>query len=56
MIDPDVTLLRGDTALEILMSIFADQHVVVVQDGGQVTGILTQIDLLDFLAARLKGE
>ena len=56
MIDHDVTLVRGDTALETLMSIFAEQQVVVVQDGGRVTGILTQIDLLDFLAARLKGS
>jgi cystathionine beta-synthase len=54
MIDPNVVTVRPDTALETLMSIFSDARVVVVTSGEGVLGILTQIDILDFLAGRLR--
>jgi predicted transcriptional regulator len=53
MVDPNVTVIRPSTPLETLMSIFSNERVVVVSSGGQIQGILTQIDILDFLASRL---
>ncbi|HLE20238.1 MAG TPA: cystathionine beta-synthase [Vicinamibacteria bacterium] len=42
------------TSLEALAEIFARGHVAVVLDGREVTGIVAKIDLIDFLAARVK--
>ena len=53
MIDPNVTVIRPSTPLETLMSIFSSERVVVVSSGGKIQGILTQIDILDFLATNL---
>jgi len=37
-----------------LREIFNDDNVAVVKEGDQVTGILTKIDLIEFLGERLK--
>ncbi len=53
IVDPDVTTVAPDTAMETLMSVFATAGVAVVIDGEAVTGIITKIDLLDFLSGRV---
>ncbi len=54
MIDRSVPIVQPNTPLETLMTIFSDKRAVVVTtNGNKVYGILTQIDLLDFLAARV---
>lgn len=54
MIDRSVPVVQPNTPLETLMSIFSDRRAVVVTAGeDKVHGILTQIDLLDFLAAQV---
>jgi len=53
IIDTDVTTVSPDTPMETLMSVFATAGVAVVMDGGAATGILTKIDLLDFLSGRV---
>ena len=35
-------------------SVFNDDHVAVVKEGDRVIGIVTKIDLIDFLGQRLK--
>jgi cystathionine beta-synthase len=42
------------TSLEALAEIFARGHVAIVLDDHEVTGIVAKIDLIDFLAARVK--
>lgn len=53
MIDRNVAVVQANTPLETLMNIFGTRRAVVVKSGEQVQGILTQIDLLDFLASRI---
>jgi cystathionine beta-synthase len=42
------------TSLEALAEIFSRGHVAIVLDNQEVSGILAKIDLIDFLAARVK--
>jgi cystathionine beta-synthase len=42
------------TSLEALSEIFARGHVAIVLDGQEIAGIVAKIDLIDFLAARVK--
>ncbi|HZD11249.1 MAG TPA: cystathionine beta-synthase [Candidatus Binatia bacterium] len=54
MIDRSVPVVQPNTPLETLMGIFSERRAVVITtNGNKVYGILTQIDLLDFLAARV---
>ncbi|MFQ5614567.1 MAG: cystathionine beta-synthase, partial [Anaerolineae bacterium] len=54
IIRPDVTTVTPNTPLEALMSVFANRRVVVVVEEEQVVGIITKIDLLDFLAGQVR--
>ena len=56
MVDPNVTVVRPSTPLETLMSIFSNERFVVVASGEQIQGILTQIDILDFLASQIGNK
>ncbi len=42
------------TSLEALSEIFGRGHVAIVLDGQDIAGIVAKIDLIDFLAARIK--
>ena len=54
MIDRSVPIVQPNTPLETLMGIFSNRRAVVVTtNGNKLYGILTQIDLLDFLAAQV---
>jgi cystathionine beta-synthase len=58
VVDPLVQPIQGlvgpDTPIGRLRDIFNDDNVAVVKEGDKVTGILTKIDLIDFLGQRLK--
>jgi cystathionine beta-synthase len=54
LIDRDVPRITPDTSLEGVMGIFSQAGVAIIVDHDQVRGILTKIDLLDFLADRLR--
>ena len=43
-----------DTLLETLMSILTTHRVVIVLENDRVVGIITKIDLLDFMASQVK--
>ncbi|MDW8325843.1 MAG: cystathionine beta-synthase [Anaerolineales bacterium] len=47
----DVATIGPDAPLESLMSIFVTRNAAIVLDNGRVTGILTKIDILDYLAS-----
>ncbi|MDX1664777.1 MAG: cystathionine beta-synthase [Candidatus Promineifilaceae bacterium] len=57
MVDRTVAVVQPNTPLESLMGIFSSQRSVVIAHGDDVVGILTHIDILDFLSSQLgQGE
>jgi cystathionine beta-synthase len=57
LVDRNVAVVQPNTPLETLMGIFSNRRAVVIASDDRVLGILTQIDLLDFLAAQIgKGD
>jgi cystathionine beta-synthase len=58
VVEPLVQPLQGvvtpETPIGKLRPIFNDDNVAVVKEGDRVTGIVTKIDLIDFLGHRLK--
>ncbi len=53
IIDPDPTLVSADATLDALMKVFNDKHVAVIVSDQHIQGILTKIDMLDFLSSNL---
>ena len=53
-VDVNVPVVRPNTPLETLMAIFSTHNAVVIAVGDQVQGILTKIDILDFLSSQMK--
>jgi len=49
-----VATVSPDTPLETLMSILSTHRVVIVLEGEAAAGIITKIDLLDFMASQVK--
>jgi cystathionine beta-synthase len=58
VVEPLVQPLQGvvgpDTVVGKLRDIFNDDNVAVVKEGDRVTGIVTKIDLIEFLGSKLK--
>lgn len=54
IVNPDTALVDPDTSLAVLGEIFAGGEVAIVVDDGKVSGILTKIDLIDYLADKMK--
>jgi cystathionine beta-synthase len=52
IIDPNVPLVRPNTPLETLMDIFANNNVAFIATGDHVEGVLTKIDILDFISSQ----
>jgi cystathionine beta-synthase len=53
LIDPNVPVIQPNTPLETLMTLFTTNNVALIVSGGEVQGILTKIDLLDFLSTQM---
>jgi len=53
LIDSDVPVVSPDAPLDTLMAIFADHSVVLISGGEYLEGILTKIDILDFLSSQI---
>lgn len=57
IIDSVVSVVQPNTPLETLMGLLSHHRAVIVANSRkEVSGIITQIDLLDFMASRLAGE
>ena len=58
VVEPLMQPLQGvvalDTPIARLRDIFNDDNVAVVKEGEKVTGIVTKIDLIEFLGERMK--
>ena len=53
MITHQYTIVTPETPISKLPHIFASGHVALVQEEGKVTAIVTNIDLIDYLAGRI---
>ena len=53
IIEADVPVVRPNTPLETLMTIFSNRSAVVIASDRKVQGILTKIDILDFLSTQV---
>ena len=54
LVETDVPVVEPDTPLERLGDIFTRDQAAVVLENGQVSGIITKIDLIDYLAAQMR--
>jgi cystathionine beta-synthase len=52
LIESDYATVTPETRIVLLKTIFNDAKLVVVQEGDKVAGIITKIDLIDYLALR----
>jgi cystathionine beta-synthase len=50
LVEGDYATVTMDTKIELLQNALAETKVVIVTDGEEVVGIITKIDLIDFLA------
>jgi cystathionine beta-synthase len=50
VVEDDYATVTPNTKIELLQGVLADAKVAIVEDGGKVTGIVTKIDLIDYLA------
>ena len=52
VLEDDYATVTPNTKIELLQSVLADAKVAIVEDGDEVVGIVTKIDVIDFLAKR----
>jgi cystathionine beta-synthase len=52
LIESDYATVTPETKIELLQQVLADAKMAIVADGEGVVGIITKIDLIDFLARR----
>src|SRR5262249_24982762 len=50
LVEGDYATLTPETKVELLQSILADARVAIVTEGESVAGVVTRIDLIDFIA------
>jgi cystathionine beta-synthase len=50
VVEDDYATVTPNTKVELLQGVLADAKVAIVQDADEVVGIVTKIDLIDFLA------
>jgi cystathionine beta-synthase len=50
VVEDEYATVTPNTKVELLQAVLADAKVAIVEDGDQVVGIVTRIDLIDFLA------
>jgi cystathionine beta-synthase len=54
VVEDDYATVTPNTKIELLQGVLADAKVAIVEDGGEILGIVTKIDLIDFLAKAQK--
>jgi cystathionine beta-synthase len=52
LVESEYATVTPNTKIELLQSVLADARVAIVEDGDEVVGIVTKIDVIDFLAKR----
>lgn len=54
IVETNVPVVRPSTPLETLMGIFSKHNAVIISSNDKVQGILTKIDILDFLSTQVR--
>ena len=54
LVDQDYVVVPPDTPVARLAAIFGAGKVALVQEGGQIQGLVTKIDLIDHMAAQMR--
>ncbi|MCW5853960.1 MAG: CBS domain-containing protein, partial [Anaerolineae bacterium] len=54
LVSTDITVVGPDTPLDVLGEAVSQGQVAVVLENGAVTGIITKIDLIDYLAGQIR--
>jgi cystathionine beta-synthase len=55
LVESDYATVTPDTKIELLQGVLGDAKLAIVADGDTVVGIVTKIDLIDFLAKAAKA-
>jgi len=55
LVEHDYATVTLQTKIELLQGVLADAKVAIVEDGDNVVGIVTKIDLIDYLSRRASG-
>jgi cystathionine beta-synthase len=53
MIESDYATVTQETKVELLKNVMNDAKIVLVMDGPNIVGLISKIDLIDFLANRV---
>jgi cystathionine beta-synthase len=53
LVEGDYATVTPNTKLELLQSVLSEAKVAIVQEGDQIVGIVTRIDLIDFLSREI---
>jgi cystathionine beta-synthase len=52
LVESDYTTVTPDTKIELLQGVLSDARAAIVMEGDSVVGIVTKIDLIDYLAKK----
>ncbi len=55
MIESDYATVTQETKIELLKNVMNDAKIVLVMDGPTIVGLISKIDLIDFLASRVSA-
>ena len=55
IVDADYATVTPDTRVDLLQSVLAEAKVVLVTEGSRLLGLVSKIDLIDYLARRAAG-
>jgi cystathionine beta-synthase len=53
MVESDYATVTQETKVELLKNVMNDAKIVLVMDGATIVGLISKIDLIDFLAQRV---
>ena len=53
ILDSDYATVTPDTRVDLLQSVLAEAKVALVADGTRLLGLVTKIDLIDYLSKRV---
>jgi cystathionine beta-synthase len=55
LVESEYATVTPNTKIDLLQGVLADAKVAIVEDGDEVVGIVTKIDVIDFLARRAQS-
>jgi cystathionine beta-synthase len=56
LVEPDFATVTPGTRIALVSDLFGQGGILVVLDGAQIVGVITKIDVIDYLAKRIPGH